>query len=64
MFSRPVNSGWKPVPTSKRQEGRPRIPNRPWLGATIPTYLFGFVVYAFLGRAVSGVAPDVVLSCE
>jgi putative hydroxymethylpyrimidine transporter CytX len=36
----------------------------PWLGATIPTYLFGFVVYAFLGRAVSGVAPDVVLSCE
>jgi hypothetical protein len=36
----------------------------PWLGATIPTYLFGFVVYAFLGRAVSGVAPDVALSCE
>jgi len=36
----------------------------PWLGATIPTFLFGFVAYALVGRAVSGVSPDVALSCE
>lgn len=26
----------------------------PWLGATIPTYLFGFAVYAVVGRASAG----------
>jgi NCS1 family nucleobase:cation symporter-1 len=36
----------------------------PWLGATIPTYLFGLVAYAILGRAVAGVAAPVAVSAE
>ena len=36
----------------------------PWLGATIPTYLFGFTAYAFLGRAAAGVATPVAVSAE
>jgi len=36
----------------------------PWLGATIPTYLFGFVAYALLGRAASSVPTTVALNPE
>ncbi len=36
----------------------------PWLGATIPTYLFGFVVYALLGRAALSVPGTVALNPE
>ncbi len=36
----------------------------PWLGATIPTYLFGFAVYALVGRTVSGVSITVAFTSE
>lgn len=36
----------------------------PWLGATIPTYLFGLMAYAILGRAVSGATASMVYSAE
>jgi NCS1 family nucleobase:cation symporter-1 len=36
----------------------------PWLGATIPTFLFGFAAYAIMGRATSGIATTVALSSE
>jgi hypothetical protein len=36
----------------------------PWLGATIPTYLFGLVTYAVVGRATSGVATPVALGAD
>jgi NCS1 family nucleobase:cation symporter-1 len=36
----------------------------PWLGATIPTYLFGLVAYAILGRAVSGASASMAYSAE
>ena len=35
MFSRPVSSGWKPVPTSSRLPTRPRISTRPLVGVVI-----------------------------
>ena len=35
MFSRPVSSGLKPVPTSSRLPTRPRISARPAVGAAI-----------------------------
>ena len=31
MFSRPVSSGWKPVPTSSRLATRPLSRTCPWL---------------------------------
>ena len=34
-FSRPVSSGWKPVPTSSRLPTRPRISARPSVGVVI-----------------------------
>ena len=36
----------------------------PWLGATIPTYLAGFVAYALVGRTVSGVTTTVAVTSE
>jgi hypothetical protein len=36
----------------------------PWLGATIPTYLFGFVTYTLVGRTASGVSTTVALTSE
>jgi len=36
----------------------------PWLGATIPTYLFGFVAYALVGRTASSVTASVAPSSE
>jgi hypothetical protein len=36
----------------------------PWLGATIPTYLFGFMAYALVGRAASSVPTTMALSPE
>jgi hypothetical protein len=35
MFSRPVSSGWKPVPTSRRLATRPRISMRPLVGSVM-----------------------------
>ena len=34
-FSRPVSSGWKPVPTSSRLPTRPRIVARPSVGVVM-----------------------------
>jgi putative hydroxymethylpyrimidine transporter CytX len=36
----------------------------PWLGATIPAYIFGFVVYAAVGRAAAGVTTSVAFGAE
>lgn len=36
----------------------------PWMGATIPSYLFGLVAYAVVGRAVSGVPATMALDAE
>ena len=36
----------------------------PWLGATIPTYLFGFAAYALVGRVVGGVTTAVAFGSE
>ncbi len=35
MFSRPVSSGWKPVPTLRQAQGTAssREPTRPWISA-------------------------------
>src|SRR6266446_5134787 len=35
MFSRPVSSGWKPVPTSRSEPTRPRISACPFVGAVM-----------------------------
>ena len=35
MFSRPVSSPWKPVPTSSRLPTRPRISTRPDVGVVM-----------------------------
>ena len=40
MFSRPVKSGWKPVPTSRRLDIRPRITARPEVGSVIRERIF------------------------
>ncbi len=36
----------------------------PWLGATIPSYLFGFAVYAAVGRAVAGVPASMAVGAK
>jgi hypothetical protein len=36
-FSRPVSSGWKPVPTSGNEPTRPWISARPWVGSVMHT---------------------------
>jgi len=36
----------------------------PWLGATIPAYLFGLITYAVVGRATAGVATPMALGTE
>ena len=43
MFSRPVSSGWKPVPTSSRLPTRPRISARPAVGEVIRVRIFSSV---------------------
>ena len=42
-FSRPVSSGWKPVPTSSRLLTRPRIVARPEVGVVIRVSTFSSV---------------------
>ena len=37
-FSRPVNSGWNPVPTSNSDAIRPRKIARPDVGSVMPAY--------------------------
>ncbi len=44
MFSRPVSSGWKPVPTSRSDATRPRISTRPSVGAVIRERIFNNVL--------------------
>ncbi len=44
MFSRPVSSGWKPVPTSSRLPTRPRISARPVVGSVIRDRILSSVV--------------------
>jgi purine-cytosine permease-like protein len=36
----------------------------PWLGATIPTYVFGFAVYAAVGRAAAGLTASAAVSAD
>jgi len=45
MFSRPVSSGWKPVPTSKRLPRRPFIIARPLVGSVIRESNFKSVLF-------------------
>ena len=43
MFSRPVSSGWKPVPTSSRLRTRPRSSALPDVGSVIRLRIFSKV---------------------
>ena len=43
MFSRPVSSGWKPVPTSSRLATRPAMVTRPSLGSVMRDRIFSSV---------------------
>ena len=43
MFSRPVSSGWKPVPTSSRLATRPRMLMRPLVGSVMRLRIFSRV---------------------
>ena len=44
MFSRPVSSGWKPVPTSSRLATRPRILTRPSVGSVMRERILSSVI--------------------
>ena len=44
MFSRPVSSGWKPVPTSSSAATRPRVRETPAVGAVIPARILRMVL--------------------
>ena len=44
MFSRPVSSGWKPVPTSSRLATRPLIATRPSVGSVMRDRILSSVV--------------------
>ena len=55
MFSRPVSSGWKPVPTSSRLATRPRISARPLVGSVIRERILSSVR---LARAVAADDAD------
>src|SRR5207302_63753 len=44
MFSRPVSSGWNPVPTSSRLPTRPRTSARPSVGSVIRDRIFSSVL--------------------
>ena len=44
MFSRPVRSGWKPVPTSSSVPTRPRSTMRPAVGLVIRAISFSSVL--------------------
>ena len=44
MFSRPVSSGWKPVPTSSRLATRPRSVTRPFVGSVMRLNIFSKVL--------------------
>ncbi len=43
MFSRPVSSPWKPVPTSSRLPTRPRITALPCVGVVMRVRIFSSV---------------------
>ena len=44
MFSRPVSSGWKPVPTSSSEATRPRSRTQPSVGSVIRLRIFRSVL--------------------
>jgi len=44
MFSRPVSSRWKPVPTSSSDPTRPRVTARPAVGGVIRARILSSVV--------------------
>src|SRR3954466_1862944 len=45
MFSRPVSSGWNPVPTSSRAATRPRVRDTPSVGAVILARILSTVLF-------------------
>ena len=45
MFSRPVISGWKPVPTSRSEAMRPLMPMRPTVGEVTRERIFSSVLF-------------------
>ena len=45
IFSLPVSSGWKPVPTSSRLATRPRSTTRPAVGSVIRLNIFSSVLF-------------------
>ena len=44
MFSRPVNSGWNPVPTSSSDPTRPFVTPRPVVGGVMRARIFSIVL--------------------
>ncbi len=44
MFSRPVSSGWKPVPTSSSEPTRPRSRTRPSVGSVMREMILSSVL--------------------
>ena len=44
MFSRPVSSGWNPVPTSSSDPTRPLVTPRPVVGGVIRARIFSMVL--------------------
>ena len=44
MFSRPVSSGWKPVPTSSSEPTRPTVSPRPDVGGVMRARIFSSVL--------------------
>ena len=58
MFSRPDNSGWKPVPTSSSDPTFPRTRLRPSVGSVIRERIFSRVLFpAPLRPTIPNVAP-------
>jgi hypothetical protein len=45
MFSRPVSSGWKPVPTSSRAATRPRVRLVPLVGVVMRMSTLSIVLF-------------------
>ncbi len=44
MFCRPVNSGWKPEPSSRMEATLPRTANEPEVGAVMPARILSSVL--------------------
>ena len=59
MFSLPVSSGWKPVPTSSKLATRPRSKTRPFVGSVMRLRIFS--KRAFAGTVAANDAQDLAL---